>query len=171
MASAVVPTVATGSGWAPIIRDNDGWNCSLDDPIPALLSMAEDKDKIKIIDVDTFEYEDTIEKPKMSVVACKGFAPTFPERKSPNSAYPFALHDTLILPWDYALKNGVMSLFAHSCTGLSGEEGQACQPCQQLIKNKTLEGIFNWIENGSHERTGFAYHGFSGLQDMLHRKN
>lgn len=140
---------------------------SLDGPMLAV-SVVEDEE---IIDIDTFQYEDTIEKPKPSAPACKGFLLTFPETKSPNTAYPFALHDTLILPWDYALKNGVMSLFARSCTGLSRGDGRACQPCQQLIKNKTLEGILKRIENGIHERTGFAYYGFSSLQETLHRKN
>ena len=27
------------------------------------------------------------------------------------------------------------------------------------------------MEDGIHENTGFAYHGFSGLQELLHRKN
>ena len=95
----------------------------------------------------------------------------FPDGKSPHTAYPFALHDTIILPWDYVLKNGVMKLFAHGCHGSSEGVGVACQPCQQLIKNKTLEKILTWMEDGIHENAGFAYHGFSGLQEMLHCKN
>jgi hypothetical protein len=35
----------------------------------------------------------------------------------------------------------------------------------------TLQGILTRMENGIHENTGFAYHGFGGLQQMLHRKN
>ncbi|KAF8810813.1 hypothetical protein BYT27DRAFT_7221830 [Phlegmacium glaucopus] len=101
-----------------------------------------------------------IEELKESALPCKGFTPTFPEGKSPHTAYPFALHDTLILPWDYTLKNGVMILFARSCAGLSEDNGQSCQPCRRLIKNKTLEGIFMWIEDGIHKKTGFLYHGF-----------
>jgi hypothetical protein len=57
-----------------------------------------------IIDVDTFEYEDILKQPKMSVAACEGYTINFPDGKSPHTAYPFALHDTIILPWDYALK-------------------------------------------------------------------
>jgi hypothetical protein len=34
-----------------------------------------------------------------------------------------------------------------------------------------LEGILKRIENGIHERTGFAYYGFSGLQETHYRKN
>ncbi|KAF8816849.1 hypothetical protein BYT27DRAFT_7220499 [Phlegmacium glaucopus] len=110
--------------------------------------LKERKDEIEIVNVDTFEYEDTVERPKMSAPLCKGFTPIFPEGKSPHTAYPFALHDTLILPWDYTLKNGVMILFAHSCARLSEDN-----------------------EDGIHKKTGFLYHGFSGLHKMLHRKN
>ena len=123
--------LSTTSEWMPHTLNANDLN-SLDGPMLAV-SVAEDEE---IIDVDTFEYKDTIEKPKPSAPACKGFLLIFPETKSPNTAYPFAHHDTLILPWDYALKNGVMSLFARSCTGLSGGDGRACQPCQELIKER-----------------------------------
>ena len=128
-------------------------------------------DEAMIIDVDAFEYEDILKQPKMSVAACKGYKINFPDGKSPHTTYPFALHDMIILPWDYALKNGMMKLFAPSCHGLSEGSGTACQPCQQLIKNETLENILRWMEDGAHENTGFAYHRFSGLQKMLHCKN
>jgi hypothetical protein len=95
----------------------------------------------------------------------------FPDGKSPHTAYPFALHDTIILPWDYALKNGKMKLFASGCHGSSERVGTACQPCRQLIKNKTLENILMRMEDGIHENAGFAYHGFSGLQEILRRKS
>ena len=124
-----------------------------------------------IIDVDAFEYEDILQRPNMSTVACEGFAINFPDGKSPHTAYPFALHDTIILPWDYALKNGVMKLFARSCRGLSNGSGITCQPCQYLAKNETLKSILTRMEDGAHENAGFAYHGFSGLQEILHRKN
>jgi hypothetical protein len=110
--------LSTASEWTPHTLNANDLN-SLDGPMLAI-SVAEDEE---IIDIDTFEYEDTIEKLKASAPACKGFLLTFPETKSPNTAYPFALHDTLILPWDYTLKNSVMSLFTRSCTGLSGGEG------------------------------------------------
>ena len=66
------------------------------------------------------------------------------------------------------LKNGIMKLFARGCHGSSEGEGTACQPCRQLKKNKTLEKILIQMEEGAHENTGFAYFGFSGLQEMLH---
>ena len=132
---------------------------------------SKSRDEAVIIDVDAFEYEEILKRPTTSASTCEGYAMVFPDGKSPHTTYPFALHDTIILPWDYALKNGVMKLFARSCRSLSEESGTACQPCQQLVKNKTLENILTRIEDGIHENTGFAYHGFSGLQEMLCRKN
>ena len=136
--------------------------------LPACIEQASEA---AIIDVDAFEYEDTLKQPKKSATACEGYAIIFPDGKSPHTAYPFALHDTIILPWDYALKNGMMKLFARSCRGLSGGSGVTCQPCRNLAKNETLESILTRIEGGIHENAGFAYHGFSGLQEILRRKN
>ena len=136
--------------------------------LPASIEQASEA---AIIDVDAFEYEDTLKQPKKSATACEGYAIIFSDGKSPHTAYPFALHDTIILPWDYALKNGVMKLFARSCRGLSGGSGVTCQPCRNLAKNETLESILTRIEGGIHENAGFAYHGFSGLQEILRRKN
>lgn len=129
------------------------------------------RDEAAIVDIDTFKYEEILKRPTTSASVCEGYAMVFPDGKSPHTMYPFALHDTIILPWDYTLKNGMMKLFARSCHGLSEGSGTACQPCRQLIKNETLENILTWIEDGVHENTGFAYHGFSGLQEMLRRKN
>jgi len=69
------------------------------------------------------------------------------------------------------MMNGVMKLFARSCSGLSQGGDDTCQPCQQLVKNKTLAGIFMWIEDRDRENTGFTYIGFSELQEMLRQKN
>ena len=69
------------------------------------------------------------------------------------------------------MKNSVMTLFARSCTGSSEGESVACQPCQQLVKNKVLEGVLTRMAEGVHENAIFAYHGFSGIQEMLRRKN
>ena len=86
-----------------------------------------------IIDVDSFEEEST--------AACKGFKLDFPPGLSPHTAYPFALHAKLVLPWDYTVRNSVMTLSARSCTRFSEGDRQLCHPCQQLIRNGMLEGI------------------------------
>ena len=149
--------------------DSDNLPASID--VPKLGEYSKQLNEATIIDVDAFKYEDILKQPTMSAAACEGYTIIFPDGKSPHTAYPFALHDTIVLPWDYALKNGVMKLFAHSCHGLFEGSGAACQPCRQLIKNETLENILMRMENGAHENAGFTYHGFSGLEEMLNRKN
>ena len=89
----------------------------------------------------------------------------FPNGKSAHTSYPFAL------PWDYIVKNSTMTLFAQSCTGLSEGGTEKCQPCRQLTRNTPLNSIFNHITDGIHKNAKLAYHGFSGLQEILHRKN
>ncbi|KAF8159901.1 hypothetical protein B0H34DRAFT_843620 [Crassisporium funariophilum] len=144
---------------------------SLDDSMPTdPIIMAWDNE-VEIVDVDVFEYEDTFEKLKMSAPVCTGYVLPIPDGKSPHTTYPFALHDTLSIPWDYSLKNGVMILIARSCCGISERDGQPCRACQQLTKNKTLEGILTRMKDTVHENAGFAYHGFGALQDILRRKN
>jgi hypothetical protein len=124
-----------------------------------------------VIDVDLFDFEDTLQEKSLSDGACKGYTLDLPVGKSPYSCYPFALHNTLVLPWDLMVKNGMMMLFARSCSGRIEAGTGSCYACQHLIKNKTLEGILTRIEEGVHENSPFTYHGFSGLQEMFHRKN
>ena len=65
-----------------------------------------------IIDVDSFRAEEPTEGPQMLATPCKGYTLIFPDGKSPHTAYPFALHETLILPWNYMIRDGEMMLFS-----------------------------------------------------------
>ena len=126
-----------------------------------------------VIDVDSFEIEgvgDQLHK-RQTAETCKGFKLTFPPGLSPHTTYPFALHAELVLPWDYTVKNSVMSLYARSCIGFSEKDDHPCPPCQQLIRNGTLEGMLRRMDEGVHDNAPFVYHGFSGLKELLQRKN
>jgi len=124
----------------------------------------------EIVDVDSFEVEKSLQQPKRLATQCNGYSLIFPDGKSPHTAYPFALHDTQNLPWDYTIQSGKMSLFSQGCTGMT-DEARPCQHCQQLRTNQVLEKIVSQLENGIHENTQFAYYGFSGLHELLLRKN
>ena len=167
----------------PIVADEilalesitEEWASSMSDIVvsnnaQACLNVPEPIDESAIIDVDAFEYADIPKQPRTSVRACTGYQICL-NGKLPHTSYSFALHEAIILPWDYTLKNGTMTLFARSCHGLLEGSGTVCQPCQKLIKNERLENILRRIEEGIHENAGFAYHGFGGLHQMLHRKN
>src|SRR5258705_10358414 len=107
-----------GKSMAHIEQDSSMSDVVVSSNTRACRNMAT-RDESIIIDVDTVEYEDVLEQAKTSVRVCNGYTMECLEGKSPHTVYPFALHDTIILPWDYALKNGVMKLFARSCRGLS----------------------------------------------------
>jgi hypothetical protein len=101
---------------------------------------------------------------------CQGYVLQFPPGKTSYSAYPFALHDSRSLPWDFSIKNGVMTLFARNCHGSKGGPSASCQPCLYLPKNKSLEGIVNRLQNGVHPNSPYSYHGAGGLHEVLHQQ-
>jgi len=69
-----------------------------------------------------------------------------------------ALHDTLVLPWDYSLKNGVMTAFARTCSVLTTNAVQHASYYKGMYK--TFESILTRVEDGIH---GYACYGFSAL--------
>ena len=174
MLPTIVETPASGESMADIEQGPSMSDIIISNHAQAHLNVSmptKQRDEVAIIDVDALAYKDISEQPKPSVRVCEGYTMTFLDGQLPHTTYPFALHDAVVLPWDYALKNGVIKLFACGCRGLSEGLDMACQPCQKLIKNEKLENILRQMEEGIHENAGFAYHGFSGLQWMLHRKN
>lgn len=73
--------------------------------------------------------------------------------KSPHTAYPFALHDTHNLPWDYRVKNNKMFLFARSCDGEAPSKDQPCHRCNRLGRNN------------------ISHYGIAGLRELLRLQN
>jgi len=160
---------------------------SKDTTVPSPLAIAEPSSfipkpsgkassTVNVIDVDSFKSgsENILETGNLSNKLCKGYILVFPDGKSPHTCYPFALHDMLVLPWDYATQNSVMTLFAQTCTGVTGRQEElfeSCRACRNLVKIESLQSIVNRIQHGTHENAGFAYHGLSGLHDLLYRKN
>ncbi|KDR67270.1 hypothetical protein GALMADRAFT_47197, partial [Galerina marginata CBS 339.88] len=127
---------------------------------------------VEVIDVDSFEStpKNCVKPAKKLAHSCQGYVLVFPDGKSPHTCYPFALHDTLILPWDYIVRNSTMTLFSSSCRGKLEGTLKSCRACSGLAKNETLEQMKERIKLGVHENATFAYHGFGGLHDLLHKK-
>ena len=69
-------------------------------------------DRHGVINVDLLEFEDTVQEMSLSCGTCKGYTLNLPVGTSAYSSYPFTLHDTLVLPWDFKVKNGLMALLA-----------------------------------------------------------
>lgn len=132
----------------------------------------------EIVEINSFEFEDTLQKSDQLRMAtsssrCHGYAVILPNGHSPYVSYPFALHDTLSLPWvPQITPDGSLKLVAQKCSGTTTHtDNKCCDSCQNLSFSTALEGILTRIESGVHENSGFAYHSFSGLHDMLKRKN
>lgn len=122
-----------------------------------------------VIDVDSFNLSAKVANQQVS--RCQGYILCFPAGKSPYTTYPFSLHNTHALPWDFSIENGVMTLFARACSHFSSSTKRSCQLCLDLLKNKTLEGIHTWMVDGVHKNAQFNYHGFGGLHEVLRHRN
>jgi hypothetical protein len=128
-------------------------------------SWGETSDETQIINVDEIE-------PTTNTRACQGYILQFPEGQTPHSGYPFGLHDVWTLPWDYSVRNGVMTLYARGCSGYGVDPvARCCEECKRLDKNPSLEGIRTRLKDGVHENAQYAYHGTEGYQQLLHRKD
>jgi hypothetical protein len=66
---------------------------------------------IDVIDVDLlkFDPQENLKPVNTSASSCKGHVLDFPDGKSPHTCYPFALHNTLVLPWDIATTQCTMA--------------------------------------------------------------
>ncbi|PBK90076.1 hypothetical protein ARMGADRAFT_1032672 [Armillaria gallica] len=104
---------------------------------------------------------------------CQGYKLAVPEGKSPHLLYPFALHDHLSLPWDYEMRHGILFLRSRACLGfpLVSDSLRVCEHCLALGEDQKIEGIQDWFAKGIHKNSTFAYHGFGGMIDIVHRKD
>ncbi|PPQ82822.1 hypothetical protein CVT26_008090 [Gymnopilus dilepis] len=135
------------------------------------LAQEDDLDN-EVIDVESFDYAVFARNVDNPPGMCQGYELTFPEGKSPHSSYPFALHDVLPLPWSYEVSwDGRMALHAVRCCRMLDTGVESCRACQRLGENSYLDGILTRLEEGTHPNSAFAYHGVSGLIEMLQRKN
>lgn len=100
---------------------------------------------------------------------CIGIEFVAPGNQSATMAYPFSLHEVLILPWDYERRNGTLWLRSHGCSGRAGINGP-CASCEGLPGDRKLDGILQRAENGVHENARLHYHGFGSLMQIHHRK-
>ncbi|RDB27516.1 hypothetical protein Hypma_003767 [Hypsizygus marmoreus] len=121
------------------------------------------------IDVDALPDDVVVSSRQRST--CTGYHLPIPDGQSPHSTYPFALHDSVNPPWDYSVVNGVMSLVARGCDGTPMKGREICRKCENLENNMTLTGILSRMKDGVHENAPFAYHPFSGMVEVLHRKS
>jgi len=107
--------------------------------------------------------------PNAPTKRCPGYQLHFPRGQQAHTSYPFALHTTLPLPWDYSGRCDGFFLISHSCTGIVGRKDR-CKQCDELRSNEVVQGIVARFTNGIHENTTLVFHGIGGLIDIVHRK-
>jgi hypothetical protein len=121
----------------------------------------------EIIDVESFKPEHSQQPTRRSAAECQGYRIILPDGRLPHSTYPLALHDVHILPWTCRFDDRGLTLFMQACSRWSVKHLESCQPCQQLVKNSTLDGILMRIREGVHVNSPHAYYGFSGLHEII----
>ncbi|KAF8229098.1 hypothetical protein L208DRAFT_1288326, partial [Tricholoma matsutake] len=99
-----------------------------------------------------------------------GYVLQFPPGKTPYSTYPFTLHDSHSVPWDFSIENSVMTLFACNCHDSKSGPSVSCPSFLYLPKNKSLEGIINHLQDGIHLNSPYSYYSASSLQEVLHQQ-
>lgn len=98
---------------------------------------------------------------------CTGVKITLPAGMNPFTAYPFALHTHIHLPWDVHLVRGELVLQAHSCRKVIKKERAECEHCTRLMSNAALSGILHRIEKGVHKNATNIYQPIAGLMRKL----
>lgn len=108
-------------------------------------------------------------------LSCIGYRLNFPPGLSPHTAYPFALHATQPIPWNYSIIDDEMRLYSKNCqkalTKTTSQHKSVCQECRDLVRHTTLAGIKKRIENGVDKNTPYAYRSISHLLTTLRQKD
>lgn len=136
--------------------------------------------EFETINVDSFEYEDTL-KPTSTMRLCKGYVLKLPDGKNPYDDYPYPLHwarhagkdcPDLLLPWNYKVCNGMMTIFAHTCPRILSSGAQtSCQGCEALKHSEALERVLTRMEKGVHANSLLVFHPYSSFRKLIEEKN
>ncbi|KAJ7684072.1 hypothetical protein B0H14DRAFT_3675304 [Mycena olivaceomarginata] len=102
---------------------------------------------------------------------CEGFVFPLQDNQTVSAAYPLLLHDKGILPWDYAVRRGILYLTAYTCTGKQRPGYKSCGPCADLDKNNMLKGIIARNVNGVPENANLMYYSPAALTEIVRKKN
>lgn len=104
---------------------------------------------------------------------CVGILLEFPPGKNHHSSYPFGLHDTCALPWDYHSISNKFFLQSTRCTGLIGltnethKEGKACCACKDIRSNDNFNAMMDHIQHGVHLNSTLDHQPIGGLIELV----
>jgi len=143
---------------------------SQNDLINVTLSQGMDG-SIASLPIDVDQFNANPPQSQKHTCQCSGVLVKLPAGKNAHTAYPFALHESLGDPWDYFVSEGKMVLRARNCqqNGMVGD-GSRCGRCNALSMDDRYLSILDRIQDGVKTCSPFAYHGTSGMIDLLRRK-
>ncbi|KAK1221660.1 hypothetical protein PQX77_015529 [Marasmius sp. AFHP31] len=115
----------------------------------------------------------------------QGFQPQLPLGKTPEDIYPFYLHRTSSLAWNYSVKDHIIILHHRQCneiltftegttpdfmlTDPGDHSGWTCENCLDLPKDNNLSGILRRFETGVPLHAAYRYHGFEGIVEIAQK--
>ena len=94
----------------------------------------------------------------------------FPTGKNHHTSYPFGLHATLPLPWNYYSIGDTFFVQSNSCKRGLVPKGSCCAECMALAKNDIFDAIFDQIRHGIHPNTPLIYQPIGGLIAVARQK-
>ena len=111
----------------------------------------------------------------LETMPCIGIHLVFPSGKNHHTSYPFGLHSSCIIPWNYYSIEDRFYLQSKCCSHVahpSGDDGQywACYSCERIWSNDQFKSIFKQIKCGVHVNTLLDYQPIGGLVQIVRKK-
>ncbi|KAJ7607077.1 hypothetical protein DFH06DRAFT_1347580 [Mycena polygramma] len=105
------------------------------------------------------------------IVTCCGMEIKFPVGQNHHVAYPFGLHSTMQIPWNYYSEGDRFYVRSTACSKIVPSDLLNCQKCRALKSNDLLRNVLDRIKYGVNENTPLFFYGIGGLVTRLRRKN
>ncbi|KAJ7719177.1 hypothetical protein DFH07DRAFT_1009745 [Mycena maculata] len=122
------------------------------------------------VDSDDVQIVAHIPARRQRTLPCEGFVFPLQSGQTFSTAYPTLMHDTYNLPWDIAVKSGVVYLTARTCAGKPRVGLKNCTPCADLEKHNMLIGILQRSVEGVHENANLMYQPPAALAKIVRQK-
>ncbi|KDR76610.1 hypothetical protein GALMADRAFT_139524 [Galerina marginata CBS 339.88] len=106
---------------------------------------------------------------------CIGIHLVFPPGKDHHTSYPFGLHSSRIIPWNYHsiedrfyLQSNCCSRVVHAAS--DDRQYRACRSCEKIRSDDQFQSIYERIKFGVHINTPVEYQPIGGLVHIVRKK-
>ena len=118
-----------------------------------------------------------LDAPRPESTSCIGIQLVFPPGKDHHTSYPFGMHSSRIIPWNYHsiedrfyLQSNCCSRVVHSSTSSNDGQYQACHSCKKIRFDDQFQSIYERIKFGIHVNTPVEYQPIGGLVQIVRKK-